>query len=129
VSVIVVCGCGASFEAKRKSKYGRCPACALRAKRIRQDRWRTRQCEVAVSLEVAFERGVKRLVVVLDPLERGGFREGTEFHQEEWEQMVRHLSFTPGTLLMDGQRRLYEFRLGTAGSRYQRQTEKEVGCG
>ena len=112
MSVIVECGCGASFEAKRKSKQGRCPACALKAKRIRQEKWRERQCAEAVSLDYAVARRVVNLTVVNDPLDKGGFAAGVTFIKEEWEQMLRHLTFTPGTILMDGQRRLYEFRLG-----------------
>jgi hypothetical protein len=112
VSVTLICGCGEAFEAQRVSRYQRCPACAARAKKLRQERWRAKQLRVAVPVEEAIKRKVRTLTVVHDPLEGGGFREGTEFIQEEWEQMLRHLTFTPGTLLMDGQKRMYEFRLG-----------------
>jgi DNA-directed RNA polymerase subunit RPC12/RpoP len=116
MSVRLICGCGKQFEAQRVSRYQRCPDCAARAKKLRQERWREKQTRQAAPIEVAIQRKVRTLIVVNDPLERGGFREGTEFIQEEWEQMVRHLTFTPGTLLMDGQKRLYEFRLGTLRS-------------
>ena len=119
MSVILICGCGASFEAVRVSKYGRCPACAARAKKIRQDRWRGKQRIMAVPLEKAIERKVRAMTVVNDPLMPGGFAAGTPFGQDEWEQMLRLMTFTPGTILRDGQGRLYEFRLGR-GARYER---------
>jgi hypothetical protein len=112
MGVMVECGCGEWFLAKRKGKHGRCPDCALRAKRIRQEKWRARQCAEAVSLDYAVVRKVVNLTVVHDPLEVGGFAKGVTFIKEEWEQMLRHLTFTPGTILCDGQKRLYEFRLG-----------------
>jgi len=55
---------------------------------------------------------VRAMTVVSDPLMPGGFAAGTPFGQDEWEQMLRMMTFTPGTILRDGQGRLYEFRLG-----------------
>lgn len=111
MSVVIECGCGNIFEAKRRSKYGRCPNCALRAKQIRQARWRDKQKEFAASLEKALENGVVSLIVVHDPLPIGGFAAGALFHKEDIEQMIRLGTFTPGTTLRDGQGRLYEYRI------------------
>jgi DNA-directed RNA polymerase subunit RPC12/RpoP len=114
VNMNLICGCGASFEAKRKSKYAQCPACAARARKIRQDKWYGKQKLVAAPMQKAVERKVKRLFVVDDPLplDKGGFKPGTEFLMDDWRDMVRLMTFTPGTILKDGQGRLYEFRLG-----------------
>ena len=66
---------------------------------------------MAAPLEVAVERRAASLVVVDDPLRPGGFREGTLLTKEEWRQMLRLLTFTPGPLLRDGQGRLYEYQV------------------
>jgi len=118
MSVTLICGCGASFEAKRVSKYQRCSGCAVRARQLRVERYRAKQKVVAVPLEKAIERKVRAMTVVNDPLVPGGFAAGTPFGQDEWEQMLRMMTFTPGTILRDGQGRLYEFRLGR-GARYE----------
>jgi hypothetical protein len=112
MSVNLVCGCDASFVAKRISKYQRCPACALRARQLRVERYREKQKVVPVPLTKAIERKVRAVTVVRDPLAVGGFAAGTVFGQDEWEQMLRLMTFTPGTVLMDGQGRLYRFELG-----------------
>lgn len=114
MSVILNCGCGAKFEAKRKSRYPRCPACAIRARQLRCERYREKQKVVAVSVEKALERGVRMLTVVNDPLDIGGFQPGTVFDKEDWKNMIIHLTFTPETILKDGSGRLYVFRLGGA---------------
>jgi len=117
MGVMVECGCGEVFEAKRVSRYGRCPACALRAKELAQARWWDRQRSENVPLETALTRHVTNLVVVRDPLECGGFRAGAEFSQIEWHKMLDNFSFTPGTILRDAQHRLYEVYGGSNVSR------------
>lgn len=62
-----------------------------------------------MDLNLAVERNVRILTVVSDPLGRGGFQAGVRFVKEEWEQMLKHLSFTHGTILKDGDGRLYMF--------------------
>jgi hypothetical protein len=54
------------------------------------------------------ERGVIGLTVVADPLGRGGFAAGTYFPHDEWVGMLKHWSFTPGTILRDRDGRLYK---------------------
>ena len=111
MSEVICAGCGGTYEARRRSKYGYCPVCAAAAKRASQDRWHERQKVMAVPLKKAVERGVRSLTVVTDPLEFGGFRAGAQFSQDEWQQMLRLSSFSPGTVLRDGQGRLYEYEI------------------
>jgi len=113
MTVTVECGCGKVFEAKRMSRYKRCPTCAERAKVLAQARWRERQQAEKAPLQAAVARHVTNLTVVRDPLdENGGFRAGVTFSKDDWQLMMRFMTFTPGTILRDAQQRLYEFRLG-----------------
>ena len=111
MGVMVECGCGTVYEARRVSKYGRCPACAARAKEIRQAQWRERQRAEAASLQEALARHVTYLTVVRDPLgAEGGFRSGVVFSKEDWTQMLRLGAFTNQTVLRDSLGRLYEYQ-------------------
>lgn len=60
-------------------------------------------------LEVSLTLGP--LYVVDDPLDVGGWPMGKRFSQDEWQGMVRFLTFTPGTVLRDRFGRLYRFDL------------------
>lgn len=105
------CGCGTVFEASRRSKYPRCADCSRRAERISHKKWLAKSKSVIAPLDAALERGVSNLSVVIDPLESGGFKPGTSFPKDYWTLMLKDMTFTPGTILRDGQQRLYEFQL------------------
>jgi hypothetical protein len=74
--------------------------------------WHEKAKIMPVDLKVAIDRHVVSLTVVCDPLgiEEGGFEPGATFGKNDWMQMFQRFSFTPGTVLKDGQGRLYEFR-------------------
>lgn len=63
---------------------------------------------VKSGLEEAVARNVIGLTVVHDPIDVGGFREGTHFGHDEWVAMMKYYTFTPGTILQDADGRKYE---------------------
>jgi hypothetical protein len=95
--------------ARKRIVNGYCRECRKLAGYAAMRRAREKAKVVAVDLNQAVRRDVRILTVVSDPLKGGGFRAGVRFMKEEWEQMLKHLSFTPGTTLKDGEGRLYVF--------------------
>ena len=109
-SCVVICaGCGKGYVARKRIINGYCRECRKLAGYAAMRRAREKARVVAVDLHLAVERNVRFLTVVNDPDAKGGFHAGVRFVKEEWEQMLKHLSFTPGTLLKDGDGRLYRF--------------------
>jgi len=109
-SCVVICaGCGQGYVARKRIVNGYCRECRKLAGYEAMRRAREKARVVAVDLNLAVERNVRFLTVVNDPDAKGGFHAGVRFVKEEWEQMLKHLSFTPGTLLKDEIGRLYRF--------------------
>jgi len=120
MSYVNICSiCGNSYVGNKKVSNGVCRngKCDREAQLARLHKSRAKAKNYAAPIERALARGVGSLSVVSDPLECGGFKPGTSFPKDYWELMVKDLTFTPGTVLKDGQGRLYEFRLGKDGAR------------
>lgn len=115
MSYVIVCAnCGEGYVGRVRVQRGFCrqKACQAAAQLDRTHKSREKAKVVAVDLTLAINRAVGSLIVVHDPLDRGGFGAGVVFDKEQWERMLANMTFTPGTVLKDGQGRLYEFRLG-----------------
>jgi hypothetical protein len=78
----------------------------------RKRAWDKRRREKVLDLYEVMGDTPRALTVVSDPLEEGGFAAGTKFSVEECEAMLRHFSFTPGTILQDANGKLYRFEDG-----------------
>lgn len=114
MSYVLICSvCGNGYVGNRKVTNGICGdrKCKNAAELNRTHKSRERAKTFAVPVEQAVTRGVTNLTVVSDPLESGGFKPGTSFPKDYWTLMLKDMTFTPGTILRDGQQRLYEFQL------------------
>jgi len=114
MSCVLICSiCGNGYVGTRKVANGVCRSreCHNAAELKRTHKSRDIAKRIPAPVERAIARGVTKLTVVNDPLEDGGFKAGTSFPKDYWELMLKDMTFTPGTILIDGQNRLYEFQL------------------
>lgn len=123
MSNVLCVQCGQEFDCVRFSVRARCGNCKKILKQEQNMRYRQKQKEQAVPLSSAIARKISVLTVVHDPLDHGGFAKGVTLNRQDWGQMLKHLSFTPGTILKDGQDRLYIFELGNISKK-----EKQDEC-
>lgn len=104
--------CGGEYLSLRRIKHGYCPMCKPVVIMERKRAWEKRNKEKILDLYEGMEGSPRALTVVSDPLEEGGFAAGTRFSVEECEAMLKHFSFTPGTILQDANGKLYKFEDG-----------------
>jgi hypothetical protein len=103
--------CGKTYPAHVHKKDGVYHCSRLCAKRTRQAKERARVLQEehkgVLRLDFAVLRGVGTLVVVNDPLDKGGWKPGQQFRRDEWLRMYHLMTFTHGTILRDAKGRLY----------------------
>lgn len=96
---------------RRMAKRWRCMEC--RSKRKVLPKWQT---DPSIAKVHDFHEYIRKnsfsCLVVLDPLERGGFKPGTEISRLEMASMIVNRAFTERTIVSDLQGRLYTYENG-----------------